>query len=245
MRVTIGTNGKFPIWARLLMILAGAGLILLGIRGLALIFTGEETTATITDVTVRRGEQTDNGALRTTVTQSYTYTVDGTEYTGSASFTKTSSESGKKSHVINSNFDQKFVAEKQAQKYIKIRYMPQYPQFSEPSESTEKSIISVGGRVFMILLGLLLLYLSLRPNKNKAQVMGRNAASQGAAAGYVTPQMMPQQRTVQGQQNQYYQQGYPQQGYSQPGAAQAAFCPNCGARNNGGVFCKGCGARLG
>ncbi len=158
---------KTPFWVKLLVIVAGAGLAWFGISSLWLVFTGVETVATVTKVESKiEKEKRKSGSSEsrkningdentyTVVTQYYTYTVEGTDYTGSVESRK-KNEVKKGDHTVRLNED--FVRQKEEQKTLTVKYLPSKPSQAELAKNVNKSFSTIAIKGLMILLGLVLI----------------------------------------------------------------------------------------
>ena len=171
MNVTV--NKKMPFWAKVICALAGAGLIWFGISSLRLVFTGVETEAEITKVESRIEKEkkkagSDSESRKningdedtyTVVTQYYSYTVDGTEYTGKTESKKKNAVK-KGDHTVHK--DEAFIAQKEAQKTIRVKYLPSNPAHAELASGADKSFSTVAIKIIMMLLGLVLIVLPFK-----------------------------------------------------------------------------------
>ena len=171
MNVTV--NKKMPIWAKLLCALAGVGLIWFGVNSLRLVFTGVETEAEVTKVESKiekekkksgsdsESNKNINGDVDTytVVTQYYSYTVDGTEYTGKTESKKKNAVK-KGDHTVHK--DETFIAQKEAQKTIRVKYLPGNPAHAELASGVDKSFSTIAIKVIMMLLGLVLIVLPFK-----------------------------------------------------------------------------------
>ena len=229
-RVTVST-GHRSFFSRLLFLIAGLALIVICVKGLALQFFGTTTSATITDVRFDEEIDSDRDYYTTKAYVSYTFEVDGTEYTGSATFSVSSDDQYAKTGVkYLTNYDLKFRETWNDRKALPIKYLPMHPQTSDAEENTKNSVIGTVLRVAGLALALLLIVLAFKPNKK-----------QKVTATYPTPQ----------QTNPYIpntQQSVPQtpvQASTQmQQTAVPKFCPNCGEKTDGNRFCTNCGNQL-
>ena len=85
--------------------------------------------------------------------------MDGTEYTGKTESRKKNAVK-KGDHTVHK--DEAFIAQKEAQKTIMVKYLPGNPARAELASGVDKSFMSVGGKIVMMLLGLLLLVAALK-----------------------------------------------------------------------------------
>lgn len=224
------STGRRSFLSRIILLIAGLAIIVLCGTGLALEIFGETTTATVTEVRFSEDRNRENNVYTTSAHVSYTYDVDGTQYTGSATFSVSSDDQYRKTGVkYLSNYDMKFREEWSNRKTLKINYLPMHPQTSDASELTEKSFSGTALRVGGIVLALLLIVLAVKPNKKQ-----KKAAAYQAPQEYV-PYTPPVALGDDGE-NESEEQT---QRITAP-----KYCPNCGEKTEGGNFCTNCGSKL-
>ena len=120
---------KGSIWGRLLLIIVGLALVILGLRGPVLGAIGESATAVITDVSVSDSEEHEYQVT-------YRFTVDGKAYTGSWS-----------QEALNITTLPREGAT------IGVRYLPQWPAMNVPARDAMPST----GNLLLSALGLALI----------------------------------------------------------------------------------------
>lgn len=220
MEINVGGKKGLSGFGRVLFVLLALVLIFFVARTVALQIAGEETVAEITNVT-RREESRGKAKYDIIITQTYKYSVDGKEYTGSQRTTVSDSQRTKDGGM----YPVRVWAEKSSQKSVKITYLPVFPQFSNPTEGLK---INAGNIILMTVLtalAVVFLVFAFKPNRKKPV----------AAAVAV-----PQETAGTAQSGQY---GAQTGQAGQTGQA-AGFCPHCGAQNAGVTFCPFCGGRL-
>lgn len=224
MEINVGGKKGLSGFGRVLFVLLALVLIFFVARTVALQIAGEETVAEITNVT-RKEESRGKAKYDIIITQTYKYSVDGKEYTGSQRTTVSDSQRTRDGGM----YPVRVWAEKSSQKSVKITYLPMFPQFSNPTEGLKLNAGNVILMTVLTALAVVLLVFAFRPNKKKA------AAVTTPPGGYV-----PRETGNAAQSGQY---GAQTGQAGQTGQA-AGFCPHCGAQNAGGTFCPFCGGRL-
>ena len=239
-RITVGT-GRRTFLSRIVFLIAGLALIVICAKGLALQFLGTTTSATITKVSFQEDVNSDRDYYTTNAYVSYTFEVNGTEYTGSATFSVSSDDGYAKTGAkYLTGYDLKFREEWQDRKALQVKYLPMYPKMSDAAENTKNSVTGLLLSVVGMAFAFSLILLAFKPNKKQK------------AAAYQPPQQnIPYARPVAPPGYDYTpntQRTIPQQPVQAPAQTQQAvtpkFCPNCGAKVSGGAFCEECGNKL-
>lgn len=239
-RITVGT-GHRTFLSRIVFLIAGLALIVICAKGLALQFLGTTTSAAITKVSFQEDGNSDRDYYTTNAYVSYTFEANGTEYTGTATFSVSSDDQYAKTGAkYLTDYDLKFREDWESRKALQVKYLPMYPNVSDAAENTKNSVTGLLLRVAGIALAFLLIFLAFKPNKKQK------------AAAYQPPrQNIPYARPVAPPGYNYTpntQQTIPGQPVQAPAQTQQTaapkFCPNCGAKVTGGAFCEECGNKL-
>ena len=219
MEINVGGKKGLSGFGRVLFVLLALVLIFFVAKTVALQIAGEETVAEITNVT-RKEESRGKAKYDIIITQTYKYSVDGKEYTGSQRTTVSDSQRTKDGGM----YPVRVWAEKSSQKSVKITYLPMFPQFSNPTEGLKLNAGNIILMTVLTALAVVFLVFAFKPNK-------KTPADAALTAGGSVP--MPQGTVNTAQTGQAGQTGQA-----------AGFCPHCGAQNAGGAFCPFCGGRL-
>ena len=239
--IAVKRNPRFG--AKLGCILVGCLFFFLAARERAYFEKGVPAIATITDVKISTrldSSYDDEGdpeyKSETSAVQTFTYTVDGKEYSGKKESSTSHTLHFKKGKLPQASTDEKFAAKERAKKgtTFVLRYMPDDPSdYTLAGENTPKVYFAIG--CILIVIGLFV----IRKKKIKPLPQSvRGGMQQGMMMGQGGQpyQTMQQQQFGQPQQFQQNMAGF---GY---GMMQ---CPYCGTQLAQGTrFCTGCGTQL-
>lgn len=220
MEINVGGKKGLSGFGRVLFVLLALVLIFFVAKTVALQIAGEETVAEITNVTRKEESRGKAKYDIIIITQTYKYSVDGKEYTGSQRTTVSDSQRTKDGGM----YPVRVWAEKSSQKSVKITYLPMFPQFSNPTEGLKLNAGNIILMTVLTALAVVFLVFAFKPNK-------KTPADAALTAGGSVP--LPQGTLNTAQTGQAGQTGQA-----------AGFCPHCGAQNAGGTFCPFCGGRL-
>lgn len=246
---------KKNLFLSFLLILVGLAIILLQVKTYMLSVVGKDATATISESYFREGYD-DNGGREGSLSIHYTFHVDGKEQTGSYTY-----NFHNKDFLNSSGLRlQKLISDTQKGSTIRIKYLSAYPQISGPVATAQAGLGPNLLRIGMCLLGLLLVYIGIKPSKkNKTTAAVSESVSPASTPMVNTPVGYTPAQTV----------NTPAQTYTAPAQAYTApaqpvrmepiapqtpvvqekevpnFCSHCGtALEADWAFCMNCGKKL-
>ena len=149
---------------RIVLALIAVALIVFAFTRVALVFFGKDATAAVTNVS-SRWEREEKGDRRMIITQQYRYTVNGKEYTNSATFT------------VRLRDAQMTLQKKSAEKSLHIRYLPVLPQYSSVYDEKNSGFWNVALAVLLVAAAVVLFVFAFRKKKVKAKVENAPAAA--------------------------------------------------------------------
>ena len=252
--VTVKRNPR--LGAKMGCILVGCLFFFLSAREKVYFEKGKAATATIIDVKISTNLHTgydDEGdpeyKSETSAVKTFTYTVDGKEYSGKTESSTSHILHPKKGRMPQASTDEKFAAKERAKKgtTFTLHYMPDKPSdYTLAGEKTPKIYFLIG--CVLVVVGLFVI------RKKKASLMplfilgamAKNTTrkQQGVYGGHPYQPQQPQ-RFGQSQQFGQTQFGQPIQGSQNGAEIQKKFCTQCGNQiETGAKFCPSCGTQL-
>lgn len=214
-------------FGRLMVFIAGLGIILVVARGYILGIIGVEATAAITDVKKTEKFDSDTNNYDVEVKQYYRFNVDGKTYTGIYSHSYSNYSKGQNAYNKACS-----------QTSMKIKYLASNPDISSPTQYTKTDTGTTIIRIAVGLLGLFLIITAIRPGK-KGKPAAKAAPAPGAASAAPAPAPAAQPAPA--------PSAAPSYEPSQVAPAtqrKINFCPSCGGSVQGSKFCKFCGQKL-